>query len=546
MGRQRLAGSVIAAQLTLLAMIATATAPAAAAGTSDGRVLLVGTFHGLKGNFSTIQAAVDTAKKGDWILIAPGDYHEVADEPQAAATSHGNHPTVAYSDGDFGGVLIDTPDITLRGINRSSVIVDGTQAGAPMPCDSAPQYQNFGPAGLGGAVEGRNGILVWKANGVSVENLTVCNFVAGAGDSGNEIWWNGGDGSGKIGLKGYDGSYLTATSTYFGGEKTAAQYGIFSSDSKGPGNWNHLYASNFNDSGMYVGACQQVCGMVIDDAWMEYNALGYSGTNSGGSIVVENSQFDNNEDGFDTNTQIGADPPAPGNGDCPGQAISPITHTRSCWVFMHNDIHDNNNINTPRAGSAAAGPTGTGMTISGARNDTVMDNTFANNGAWGILFVPYPDNSTPVLGQTCAGTGGVENSAFGCIYDPERDALLNNTFIHDGYFMNPSNSDYGQITFSKGEPQNCFAGNKAPQGSSPANLEKIQAKCGPTTRAANTGGPLLDQVLCDTGFGTCPASAHYPQPTGVVIHQLPKALRTMSDPCAGVPANAWCRDEKPI
>ena len=75
---------------------------------------------------------------------------------------------------------------------------------------------------------------MWKANGVSVENLTVCNFLGGADDSGNEVWWNGGADTGKIGLHGYTGRYLTATSTYFGGEATAAQYGIFSSDAQGP------------------------------------------------------------------------------------------------------------------------------------------------------------------------------------------------------------------------------------------------------------------------------------------------------------------------
>ena len=35
------------------------------------------------------------------------------------------------------------------------------------------------------------------------------------------------------------------------------------------------------------------------------------------------------------------------------------------------------------------------MTLSGARNDTVMDNTFSNNGAWGFLMVPFPDSGTP-------------------------------------------------------------------------------------------------------------------------------------------------------
>ena len=47
-------------------------------------------------------------------------------------------------------------------------------------------------------------------------------------------------------------------------------------------------------------------------------------------MVVENSKFDNNQDGFDTNTQIDGDPPAPQNGDCPRHGISPITHTHSC------------------------------------------------------------------------------------------------------------------------------------------------------------------------------------------------------------------------
>ena len=250
--------------------------------------------------------------------------------------------------GEFGGVLVTTSDIHLRGMNRNTVIVDGTKSGSGAPCSAAPTRQQLGVRGPGGKAYGRNGIVVWKANGVSIDNLTACNFLGGSGAAGNEIWWNGGADSGTIGLTGYSGSYLTATSTYFGAESTAAQYGIFSSNSQGPGIWDHLYASNFNDCGMYVGACLQVCNVTIDHAWMEYNALGYSGTNSGGAVVVEHSQFDNNKDGFDTNTQINGDPPAPQNGACPGNATSPVTHTHSCWVFVHNYVHDNNNPNVPQ------------------------------------------------------------------------------------------------------------------------------------------------------------------------------------------------------
>jgi hypothetical protein len=505
-------------------------------GSSGGAALLVGTFQGHAGKYKSIQAAVNASKPGDWILVAPGDYHETADESGAP---------IDPTHGDMGGVMITTSDIHLRGMNRSTVIVDGTKAGSPT-CSSSAGAQNLGASGSNGKAVGRNGIVVWKADNVTIDNLTSCNFLAGTGDSGNEIWWNGGADSATIGLKKYSGSYLTATSTYFGAESTAAQYGIFSSDSAGPATWNQTYASNFNDSGEYVGACQQVCDITINHAWLEYSAVGYSGTNSGGAIVVENSRFDNNKDGFDTNTQINGDPPAPQNGACPDNGISPITHTHSCWVFIHNNSHDNDNPNVPASGETSLAPTGTGMTVTGGRNDTVMDNTFSNNGAWGILVFPYPDSSTPEYNQSCSGTGGVESPGFGCVYDPMNDAVVHNTFNHNGYFGNPSNSDIAQITFNGGQPQNCYIGNAAPNGTAPPNLEQLQPTCGKITTAANTGGPLFDQVICDTGFGSCPPGAVYPPFTGVVMHPLPKGLPTMPNPCAGVPANAWCSGGKPV
>jgi hypothetical protein len=515
----------------MLAAWAVPGMPAAAAGWSSPGVLLVGTFHGKAGQYRTIQSAVNAARPGDWILVGPGDYHENADE----TGPHGNP-----ADGAMGGVYITTPGITVRGMNRGSVIVDGTRPGSA-PCSSRPSDQDYGAPGADGTPVGRNGIVVWKANDVSVENLTVCNFLAGPGASGNQVWWNGGAGSGTIGLTGYWGSYLTATSTFFGGESTAAEYGIFAGNSAGPAGWDQLYASNMNDSGTYVGACLRLCDVTLDHMWMENNALGYSGTNSGGTVIIENSQFDDNQDGLDTNTAVIGDPPAPQDGRCADGGISPVTGTTSCWVVMHNYIHDNNNATAPAAGSAAAGPVGTGMTVSGGRFDTVMDNVVANNGAWGVLFVPYAQQGTPSLGQTCTGAGGNEVPGFGCVLDPQGDALLHNTFRHNGYFGNPSNSDYGQITLFGGEPQNCFAGNRAPDGSAPPDLAQTQRACGITTTAANTGGDLFPQVLCDTGLGPCPAGATYPKPDGtVILKPLPRGLPTMPDPCAGVPANLWC------
>jgi hypothetical protein len=514
-------------------VLASVTLSACSSTSNSASVLLVGTLNGKAGAYHSIEAAVDAAKSGDWILVAPGDYHERADHL---------HPPTDPQHGAMGGVYITTPNLHLRGMDRATVIVDGTKPGSA-PCSSDPSAQDYGVTGSDGKAVGRNGILVWKADNVSIENLTACNWLAGTGDSGNPIWWNGGANSGKIGMTGYTGRYLTATATYFPGAAQASQYGIFAGNAAGPASWDQLYASNFNDSGMYVGACQQVCDVTINHAWMENNALGYSGTNSGGAVVIENSQFDNNADGLDTNSQIAGDAPGPQNGACPNNGTSPVTHTHSCWAFIHNNVHDNNNINTPIATSAAAlAPVGTGMTLTGGRNDTVMDNTFSHNNAWGVLFLPYPDSNTPDHGQSCSGVQGTvlpgALASFGCFIDPMGNALRANHFSQnasDGY---PGNADYGLLTVASGQPSNCFQSNTAPQGSTPTNLEQLYPTCGVTTTA--THGELLVPAGCAAGLIPCPTGVSYPKPTAVVMHPLPPGVPSMSNPCDGVPSNPWC------
>ncbi len=509
-------------------LMAVAVAIAVVAPSASARVLRVGSYKGIKGQYSTIQAAVNAAKSGDWILIGPGDYKE---HSGAAPAGHSSAPA---------GVLIKTSNVYLRGMNRNTVIVDGTKPGSSA-CSSKASAQEFGPHHLG-----LNGLMVWKAANVWIQNLTACNYLHGnKGDTGNEVWWNGGDGSGKVGGHGYLGSYLNATSTFFSNETTAAQYGIFSSNWNG-GTWDQTYASNFNDSGYYIGACLQECNQVVNHAWGEFNALGYSGSNSGGSLVVKNSQFDNNEDGFDTNSQNGDNPP-PQNGACPNNGTSPITHTHSCWVFMDNYVHDNNNPNIPSAGAAAAGPVGTGMTVSGGRNDTIMQNRFVNNDAWGVAIVAYPDSGPPC-------TGGTLNSPLlgkgSCLYDDWGDSVVNNTFSHNGGYGNPTNGDFEDLNLET-NPNNCFSGNTDTSGalnSDAAALETMFPTCSPTPVSANINLPFLNEVLCDTqvklsGLG-CQPGDHYPRRTKVVMHPLPKRLPTMPNPCAGVPKNPWCTGHK--
>jgi hypothetical protein len=527
-----------------LALLALGASLSAMAGTATAKVLRVGTYHGVRGQYRTIQAAVDAAKPGDWILVAPGDYKTTSIRTPKGAP-------------DFpAGVLITTRGIHIRGMNRNTVIVDGTKPGSAR-CSRRASAQNFGlkggaPAGpYGGSAKGGksgvNGLMVWKAANVSIENLTACNFLGGSRDAGNGIWWNGGANSGKVGGHGFYGGYLTATSTYFGGmakgEATAATYGIFTSNWSG-GTLNQLYTSNFNDSGIYIGACRQICDQTLNHAWAEYNALGYSGSNAGGRLLIENSQFDNNQDGFDTNSS-NADPPAPQNGACPKGIKPPVKGAPTCWVFFHNYVHDNNNPNAPVAGAASAGPVGTGMSVSGGRFDTIMDNRFVNNHAWGIILVPYLDTGKPCSGGSYGGTFGPTS----CLWDDYGDALLNNTFVSNGGYGNPSNGDLGQVNLLNDPATNCYAGNHGPGGAAitpagAAALQTLHPSCDGSPQSAGASDPaFLNELLCDsqaTGTATCTPTDNYPRQTHVVMHPLPKHLKTMPNPCAGVPSNPWC------
>ncbi len=486
-------------------------------------MLLVGTYHGIAGQYSTVQAAANAAKRGDWVLVAPGDYKTGT---SAAPASAPDSPA---------GVLVQTPGVWIRGMDRNAVVIDGTKSGPQ--CSSNAVDQN-------GAL---NGIMAFKADNVRIQNLTVCNFLAGSGNTGNEIWWNGGDGSAKIGGWGFAGDYLTATSTYYGGESSAAKYGIFSSNWSG-GTWNHTYASNFNDSGYYIGACRNLCNQTVNHAWAQFNALGYSGSNSGGRLVVENSQFDHNEDGFDTNSQNGDNPP-PQDGSCPNGGISPITHTHSCWVFMHNWVHDNNNPNVPSAGSAAAGPVGTGMSLSGGRNDTVMGNLFQNNGAWGTILVPYPDSGAPC-------TGGLLTPV-ACLYDEYGDAVVGNTYLNNGFFGNPTNGDIGAGNLLV-DATDCFGGNVEYGGgavnTSPPDAQGLYPSCTGQTVLPDLNALFIAEVACDSqaisigpvpGSALCLPGANYPRRSSVIMHPLPVGLKTMPNPCRGVPANPWCPSGRP-
>ena len=344
-------------------------------------------------HYTTVQAAVNAARPGDWVLIWPGVYHEKSKR----------WPTA--------GVWIQTPGIHLRGLDRGGVIIDGSNGSARRPCPASAKLQD-----TNGGV-GRDGIVVWKTSGVTIQNLTVCDYLAGTGGHGNEIWWNGGDGSGKIGMGSYQGSYLTATSMYAPKNihsPNLAQYGIFVSNARGPGQVTLSYASNMADASYYVGACQRQCNATLAFDIGTNSALGYSGTNAGGHLTIRDSVFAGNRTGLAPNSLNNDDAPPPQDGRCPGSA------TRSCTVIEHNLITGNDNANVPTSGLMPA--VGTGVEISGGAFDTVRANLIANQGAWGVVTHDYPDTETPPPGSHCQG--GVQITKTLCLFPAQRQPGL--------------------------------------------------------------------------------------------------------------------------
>jgi len=536
-------GRRYAVALTVVPVVVAAAFSGSAAQAAGPHVWRVGTFNGVGGQFTSIQDAINAARPGDWILVAPGDYHEngVPSAPQKA------------------GVLITTPNLHLRGMNRNTVIVDGTKAGS-QPCDASPLAQSFGASDGSGGTVGRNGIEVYKADGVYVDNLLVCNFLSGSdGHNGNQIWWNGGDGGGQIGLHSLWGSYLTASSSYNYGTDPAnhgsttvpmGQYGIFTSNEGGPGVIDHTYSSNMGDSAYYIGACSD-CNMVLNHAHAQNSALGFSGTNAGGRLTIENGEWDNNKTGIGPNTLNNDDWPSPANGACPGG-------TGSCSVITGNNVHDNNNVDSPSFGIAGSVPPGTGILLSGVENFTVTGNTVTGNKAWGVVVNDFPDTETPPADAVAAGAacrGGTDASTPAqelCYYQAYGNQVSNNTFSNNAGYRNPGNADLAVAALpSAPHNGNCFSGNTDTSGTLSSDPQQIQTVLG-TCNVPNQGnlGPSFVQLVCSTpgalSFGpvtpACnePVVTSYPQPDGVKLMPIPFNQATMPDPCSGVPSNPWC------
>ncbi len=436
------------------------------AAAASARVLIVTKRHVSYPHYTTIQAAVAGAHRGDWILIAPGVY--------------------------YGQVRITKPGLHLRGMNRNRVILDGRhQVG--------------------------NGIEIYGADDVWVENLTVRNFDRRSRDdfaNGNEIWWNGRVHPGRIGLSGWWGQYLTTYDTgLLGG------YGLYTGSSV-DGWYKHVYASGFNDSGIYIGACRD-CHAVISDALMERNALGYSGSNTGGHLIIENSIFRNNSIGLAPNSDAGGDPPPPQDGACSSgsnRSKTPrfsSTRIARCTIIRNNLITDNGNIRTPADSDILGAPWGIGVEIPGDYADLVEHNHITANPTFGVLAFEYPDPFPPTSKTIYFQVSG--------------NRISGNRFSGNG--TQPGGADLGLeggAFGTKSSVNNCFSANvfatSIPSG--------IQGTWGCQHKTTPNGGPSLVAEVVNL-VSQSGARTQVPQPA-------PAPQPTMPHPCRGVPRNALC------
>jgi parallel beta helix pectate lyase-like protein len=162
--------------------------------------------------------------------------------------------TIVLSAGTYAGGVTVPPakhDVTIRGVDRNEVVLDGGD-------------------------RRKSGIVV-HADGVSVLNLSAHHFTE------NGLYWDGADR--------FRASYVTVWNV--------GEYGIYVEDGE-RGRVDHAYVSGAARAAYYVGECRP-CGATISDVVARLSAIGYSGTNATG-VVIRDSVWDQNGGGLVPNT----------------------------------------------------------------------------------------------------------------------------------------------------------------------------------------------------------------------------------------------------
>ena len=268
----------------------------------------------------TISEAMERVAPGGLVLVAPGTYTE--------------------------SVTIATDDVTLRGEDRNTVIIDG---------------------------EGRRsqGVLV-IADGVTVENLTVAShtfngvLVTGLHDGANA------QAHGVDGYQGLDTEKYPPLQRFAISHVTAYNnglYGIYAFDAQ-HGTITDSYASGSADSGFYVGQCEE-CDIVVSGNTAENNAIGFENANASDSLSIVGNRWSGNRVGMTliSNYQ---------------EAFVPQRDN----LVAGNLVSDNVSSESP---SQADGAFGIGIGIAGGQDNLLQNNRIEGNAYAGVAITNAED-----------------------------------------------------------------------------------------------------------------------------------------------------------
>ena len=274
----------------------------------------------------SIQAAVDAAKTGDTVMIAPGTYHEAG---RPCPTEPGN----------MCAVVVDKDGISLVG-----------QA----PGQGAVVLENAGgqDQGIAFAKEGADGATCFadtsqRLQGALVRGLTVNGF--------------GGDG---IFLFCVDNWSVQSSSA-----NNDAEYGIFPSHC-GPGRVTGNVATGAHDTGIYVGQSHNVR---IDHNLATGNVSGFELENCSNSRVDHN-EATGNTGGVLTFTNIFL--------DVKQNADNRVDHN-----FSHDNNKPNSCLNP--SDEVCAVPPGTGLLVLATKRNVVDHNVVTGNNSFGIAVANF-------------------------------------------------------------------------------------------------------------------------------------------------------------
>ncbi len=252
-------------------------------------------------DFFAIQDAVNAAQPGDLILVDPGTYNEE--------------------------VVVNTPDIVIRGRDRNTVFIDGVHLAT-------------------------NGIIV-QAAGVAIENLTVRNYLA----DGIRVQ----PASPGVVLDGFRALHVTTSNT---GNDGIAVYESRNVEIQ------QVWTSGHGVAGVAIRDCTD-CATLVQVTLSEFSAAGMVVEGAAGGVNIVSSTSRNNRLGVSVRDRN--------------------DRQTSGVVIAGSAVLNNGFANTPNSLDPNDAGFGAGVRIEGTSGTQVQSNRISGNTRTGVLLVDAPD-----------------------------------------------------------------------------------------------------------------------------------------------------------